>query len=286
MDASGARGTLYVVATPIGNMEDMTARAKSALGAARWIAAEDTRRTARLLAHFGIGGQLVSYHDHSDAKTRTTLLESLIGGDAVALVSDAGTPLVADPGYRLVRAAQDAGVAVAPVPGACALAAAISVAGQPCERFAFEGFLPARAPARRRRLAELALAEHTTAFFEAPHRLAACLDDMREAFGERREATLARELTKRFETVRRDSLGALAAWVGADPARRRGEVAVLVSGCDAAERRRREGERVLAALAEELPPRQAAALAARISGCGRSALYRRALRIAAGEPAR
>ncbi len=274
-------GTLHVVATPIGNPEDISARALAALRDARWVAAEDTRRGARLLARFGIDADWVSYHDHSDPAVRESLLTALRAGESVALISDAGTPLVADPGYRLVRAAQAAGIAVVPLPGPCALIAALSVAGQPCDRFAFDGFLPPRAAARQKRLAALATEPRTLVFYEAPHRLAACLDDMCEAFGAARDATLARELTKPFETVRRGALGALAAWVRADAEQRRGEVVLLISGADAAARARCESERVLDLLAEELPPRQAAALAARISGAGRSALYRRALRHAA-----
>lgn len=267
-------GTLWVVATPIGNRDDLSPRACAVLRAASVVAAEDTRHSRPLLAHHGIATPLTALHEHNEREAVPALLQRLAGGADVALVSDAGTPLVSDPGFRLVRAARAAGIRVSPVPGACAAIAALSVAGLPSDRFVFEGFLPARAQARRTRLQELADDPRTLIFYESSHRIVASLADMREAFGEWREAVLARELTKVFEIVIGEALGALAQRVAADPDQQRGECVVLVAGRgDAVDARLAEGRRIFAILRAELSPAHAAKLAAAISGAPRKDLY-------------
>ncbi|MDH5822379.1 16S rRNA (cytidine(1402)-2'-O)-methyltransferase [Luteimonas sp. RD2P54] len=267
-------GTLHVVATPIGNLDDLSPRAQRILREVDAVCAEDTRHSRQLLAHFGIATPLLALHEHNEEQLAGRLVARLQGGDALALVSDAGTPLVSDPGYRLVRAARRAGVRVSPVPGPSALVAALSVAGLASDRFVFEGFLPAKAAARRERLAGLAAEPRTLIFYESSHRIADTLDDMRASFGGGRPAVLARELTKLFETVLDGSLDQLAAALAADPNQRRGEFVVLVEGAgDAADARLAHGRRVYALLAAHLPPSTAARLAAELSGAPRKALY-------------
>ncbi|MFV8818267.1 16S rRNA (cytidine(1402)-2'-O)-methyltransferase [Haliea sp. E17] len=265
---------LYIVATPIGNLGDITGRAVEVLSGADLIAAEDTRHSRRLLQHLGIEGRLVAYHEHSDAGAQARLLETLSGGGSVALVSDAGTPLISDPGYPLIRAAQEQGVAVIPVPGACAAIAALSAGGLATDRFLFEGFLPARAVAREKRLQELAAQPHTLVFYEAPHRVLETVVAMAEVFGEDREAVLARELTKAFETIHRAPLGALQSWIAADPNQQRGEIVLLVAGASQREAELDESTAsLLRRLAQELPAKRAAAVVADWSGLRKKALY-------------
>lgn len=274
---SNAPGRLYVVATPIGNLDDITRRAATVLGAVDAIAAEDTRRTGQLLAHLGLRRPLVSLHEHNEEARATSLLARLRGGETLALVSDAGTPLVSDPGYRLVRACRAAGVPVLAVPGPSSITAALSVAGLPTDRFLYEGFLPARPAARRRRLAELAGVPCTLVLLESSHRVAASLADLAAVFGGEREAALARELTKAFETVRLDRLDALAAWVAADPDQQRGEHVILVGGAPPgpAVSEGPSAAAILAALrAEGVGAKQAARIAARLTGEPQNALYR------------
>ncbi|SKB32055.1 16S rRNA (cytidine(1402)-2'-O)-methyltransferase [Luteibacter sp. 22Crub2.1] len=267
-------GTLHVVATPIGHRDDISARAIETLRRARVIAAEDTRHTRPLLQHLNIDTPLVALHDHNERTAVDGLVERMRGGDDVALVSDAGTPLISDPGFRLVRAARIAGLRVSPVPGPSAVIAALSVAGLPSDRFVFEGFLSAKAGARRSRLAELAGESRTLIFYESSHRIVESLEDMREAFGADREAVVARELTKMFETVLGDPLSALVERVSADPNQQKGEFVVMVAGREAGEDERlSEGLRVFAILKDELPPARAAKLAAAITGAPRKALY-------------
>ncbi len=275
---SGA-GTLYVVATPIGNLGDMVPRALEVLQAVDLIAAEDTRHSARLMAHFAIDRPLVAYHDHSDNRRGEELLRRLAAGESVALISDAGTPLVSDPGYRLVRAARQQGIAVVPIPGPCALIAALSAAGLPSDRFVFEGFLPAKAAARRTALQALAAEPRTLIFYEAPHRVLASLRDIAEVLGAEREVVLARELTKTFETIRGDYAAALAAWVAEDADQQRGEIVLLVAGAPARQSSELDDEarRVAGLLLEELPVKQAVALAAKITGAKKNALYQWAI---------
>ena len=267
-------GTLHVVATPIGNLGDISARALETLRSVAAICAEDTRRSGQLLAHFGIGTPLVALHEHNEEAIAERLVARLLAGDSLALVSDAGTPLVSDPGYRLVRAARAAGVRVSPVPGASALVAALSVAGLPSDRFVFEGFLPAKASARRERLQALAGETRTLIFYESSHRIAEALGDMAQAFGEERAAVLGRELTKLFETVLDGSLGQLRGRVEADPDQRKGEFVVLVQGAgEDADASVIEGRRLYARLKDHLPPSTAAKLAAELSGAPRKELY-------------
>ena len=267
-------GTLHVVATPIGNLGDLSPRALDTLKAVSAICAEDTRHTRQLLAHYGIERPLLALHEHNEGEVAERLVARLLAGESLALVSDAGTPLVSDPGFRLVRAARSAGIKVSPLPGPCAFVAALSVAGLPSDRLAFEGFLPAKAGARRERLARLAGEVRTLAFYESAHRIEDCLEDMAAAFGADRQAVLARELTKLFETVLDGTLGELRARVAADPNQRRGEFVVLVQGVgEDADARIAEGRRLYAKLGEHLPPSTAARLAAEISGAPRKALY-------------
>ena len=269
-----APGCLYVVATPIGNRDDLSARAAATLRAVAVIAAEDTRHSRPLLLHHGIDTPLLALHEYNERDAVDGLVGRLRAGQSVALISDAGTPLVSDPGFRLVRAARAAGVRCVPVPGACAAVAALSVAGLPSDRFVFEGFLPPRPVARRGRLRELAGDTRTLIFYESSHRIAESLADLRDVFGGAREAVLARELTKVFETVLGEPLDALAARVAADPDQQRGECVVLVAGCgEEVDARLAEGRRIFAVLREELPPAKAARLAAALSGAPRKALY-------------
>ena len=266
--------TLHVVATPIGNLGDLSPRAQQVLREVDAVCAEDTRRSGQLLAHFGIGTPLLALHEHNEQQLAERLVARLLAGESLALVSDAGTPLVSDPGYRLVRAAREAGVRVSPVPGPSALVAALSVAGLPSDRFAFEGFLPAKASARRERLAELAGEARTLVFYESSHRIDESLADLREAFGDGRPAVLGRELTKLFETVLDGSLADLHARVLADADQRKGEFVLVVQGVgEDADAILAEGRRVHAILARQLPPSAAARLAAEITGAPRKALY-------------
>jgi 16S rRNA (cytidine1402-2'-O)-methyltransferase len=268
------RGTLHIVATPIGNLGDLSPRALDTLKGVAAICAEDTRHTRQLLAHYGIEKPLLALHEHNEDEVAARLVARLLAGDALALVSDAGTPLVSDPGYRLVRAARAAGIKVSPLPGPCAFVAALSVAGLPSDRFVFEGFLPAKAGARRERLSRLASEPRTLVFYESSHRIEEALDDCVAAFGESRPAVLARELTKLFETVLDGSLAGLRATVTADPNQRKGEFVLLVQGVgDDADAKVVEGRRLYTKLIEHLPPSTAAKLAAELSGAPRKSLY-------------
>lgn len=275
------KAVLYVVATPIGNLEDWTPRAQSVLKAAHLIAAEDTRHSLRLMQHFNIGTRLVALHEHNEQGRIDGLIADLEAGHDIALISDAGTPLISDPGYRLVAAAQAAGIKVVPVPGACAAIAALSAAGLPSDRFIFEGFLPAKSGARQQRLKELASETRTLIFYEAPHRIAECLDDLAAVFGTERRGVLAREITKTFETIRQLPLGELAAWVHSDSDQQRGESVLIVEGAPevVGEAAQLEAERILLVLLKELPVKQAAALTAEITGLKKNALYDRALQL-------
>ena len=267
-------GTLYVVATPIGTLADMTPRANQVLAAVDAICAEDTRHTRQLLSAFGLEKPLVALHEHNEGEMAARLVERLRAGQALALVSDAGTPLVSDPGYRLVREVRAAGLKVSPVPGACAAIAALSVAGIASDRFCFEGFLPAKAAARRERLHALVRETRTLVFYESAHRVEESLADLAAIFGAGREAVLARELTKLFETVLGDTLGAIAQRVRGDENQRKGEFVLIVGGCaDDTAAILAEGQRLYLKLAEYLKPSQAAKLAAELSGAPRKALY-------------
>ncbi len=271
---STATATLYVVATPIGNLADLSPRAQEVLRSVAAICAEDTRHTGQLLSHFGISKPLVALHDHNEEAMAQRVVSRLLAGESLAVVSDAGTPLVSDPGFRVVRAARAAGVKVSPIPGACAAIAALSVAGLPSDRFVFEGFLPAKSSARRERLQRLASETGTLVFYESSHRIAESLADMGGAFGNERPAVIARELTKLFETVLDGTLEQLLARVLADDNQRKGEFVVMVQGAsDDEEAKIAEGRRLYTKLNEHLPPSTAAKLAAELSGAPRKALY-------------
>ena len=265
---------LYVVATPIGNLGDMSQRAVEVLRGVSLIAAEDTRHSQRLLQHFGIDTPTLSYHDHSDVRSVARIGDSLAAGQSVALVSDAGTPLISDPGYRLVREIQDRGFTVYPVPGACAAIAALSAAGLPTDRFVFEGFLPPRSGARHNRLLELERETATIIFYEAPHRVLGTLDALREVMGGEREAVLAREITKAFETIRRGSLDALCDFVASDDNQQKGEIVLLVSGkANVDDDITPDTAELLLRLARELPAKRASAVVADLTGLRKRRLY-------------
>lgn len=269
-------GRLYVVATPIGNRDDLSARAIATLQRVDAIACEDTRHSAPLLSAIGSRARFYALHDHNEQGACEPLLALLAGGADLALISDAGTPLISDPGFRLVQKAAAAGFQVLPIPGPSALIAALSVAGLPSDRFSFEGFLPAKSAARRSAFAALADDPRTLIWFEAPHRIAASLADAVVVFGAERQAVIARELTKTFETVLRGSLAELAARVDADANQQRGEIVLLIAGAPVVAANAKalaEGERIFALLCKELPASRAVRLAAEISGAPKNALY-------------
>jgi 16S rRNA (cytidine1402-2'-O)-methyltransferase len=284
--SNGASGRLYVVATPIGNLGDLSPRAHAVLSECALVAAEDTRHTGALLKHIGVKTPMVSLHDHNEAQRAPELIARLCGGVSVALVSDAGTPAISDPGYELVRAAVAAGIDVIAVPGPCAAVAALSIGGQPTDRFCFEGFLPARGGARRTRLQALAGESRTLVFYESPHRVVETLEDCAAAFGGARPATVAREITKLHETTYRGSLAELAARAAADAGFARGEIVLVIGGAvEAAGEAGADGhggelDRVLQVLLAELPLKQAAHLAAQILVDVRdNEAYKRALQL-------
>jgi 16S rRNA (cytidine1402-2'-O)-methyltransferase len=276
-------GRLAVISTPIGNLGDLSPRARDELASAELIAAEDTRRTGQLLTTLGLSRPLVSLHEHNETERIDELLAKLRAGARIALVSDAGTPLLSDPGFELVRRVSGEGMSVVAVPGPSAITAALSIAGLPTERFSFEGFLPARLAERRARLAELARESRTQVFFEAPHRIAESLDDMSAAFGATRRAAVARELTKVFETVYRGTLEQLASTARRDSNFARGEITVVVEGAQpapAGDAARVTLDAALTALLVELAPSKAAAVAAKLTGAKRNDAYARALELA------
>jgi 16S rRNA (cytidine1402-2'-O)-methyltransferase len=278
-------GRLAVISTPIGNLGDLSPRARDELATAELVAAEDTRRTGQLLTTLGLSRPLVSLHEHNERERIDELLEKLRAGARIALVSDAGTPLLSDPGFELVRRVTQEGMTVVAVPGPSAITAALSIAGLPTERFSFEGFLPARLAERRARIAELANESRTLVFFEAPHRIAESLEDLAAGFGSTRRAAVARELTKVFETVYRGTLGELEKQARSDPNFTRGEITVVIEGApraapDAAPRAQLDA--TLTVLLTELSPSKAAALAARLTGAKRNDAYARALELSKG----
>jgi 16S rRNA (cytidine1402-2'-O)-methyltransferase len=269
---------LYVVATPIGNLGDITRRAIEILQAVAIIAAEDTRHSRHLLTHLGIKASLQACHEHNEAQVTPQLIERMLQGDSIALISDAGTPLLSDPGFRLVEQAHRHGLRVVPIAGACAAIAALSVSGLATDRFVFEGFAPAKAGARLNYLHSLRKEPRTLVFYLSCHRLLDSLYDMRTAFGAEREATLAREISKSFETIHKSTLGALCDWVDADANQRRGEMVLVVAGNnDASEDV--DASALLLLLLEELPVMQAVKLAAKITGRNKNDLYKQALEL-------
>lgn len=272
-------GTLYVVATPIGNLDDMTLRAVEVLKKVDRIAAEDTRHSAPLLKHFSITKPSLSMHEFNERDRLKVVIDYLQAGESIALISDAGTPLISDPGFHLVREAKAQGINVVPVPGPCAAIAALSVAGFPTDRFTFEGFLPAKPEARRNRLSSLLHEDRTMIFYEAPHRLIGALQSMMDVFGRQRQAAVARELTKIHESVMVDELSALIQHYENSPNQQRGEIVILVAGIDEESSESKEviPEKVLDILLEELPLKQAASLASKITGERKNVLYELAL---------
>lgn len=280
-----AGGILYCVATPIGNLEDMSARARRILGEVDKIYAEDTRVTRSLLNHFGIQNTLASLHDHNESERIAGIQAELEQGMQLALVSDAGTPLISDPGFKLVQVLGQAGYNIVPIPGASALVTALSVAGLPTDRFVFEGFLAAKPAARRQHLEALQAEERTLVFYESSHRITAMLADIASVLGSERQVVVLRELTKLYESIYRGSVAAVQARIAADSNATRGEFVVVVAGhaaaaqCDTASASAEQVLRVL--LDEGLPLKQAAAIAARLSGLPKNALYKQALAMAA-----
>jgi len=266
---------LYVVATPIGNMEDMSYRAVRVLSEVDLIAAEDTRHSLPLLSHYGIRTTMQALHEHNEEQVTGRILQRIKNGEAIALISDAGTPLISDPGYRLVRAAREAGLPVFSLPGPSAVTAALSVAGLPPDRFAFEGFLPSKGAARKKRLEALLRETRTLVFFESSHRIAATINDMAEIFGAQRLAAVCRELTKKFETVLRAPLAELQQTLAEDKNQTRGEFVVVVAGHVADEDEALSVAHSMAtALLEFLPASQAARVAAKLNDVPRREVYK------------
>lgn len=273
-------GKLYIVATPIGNLADISQRALEVLRNVDLIAAEDTRHSRTLLQAYGIETPLQAYHDFNEQQRAGTLLDKVAQGMDLALISDAGTPLVSDPGYQLVREAHQRAIRVVPVPGASAAIAALSVAGIASDRFTFEGFLPAKSTARLGRLQALAREPRSMVFYEAPHRIVDCLADMLTVFGADREITLARELTKSYETVLHSELGALLALVKGDPNQQKGEIVLVVAGSKPGSHEMDAAAlALLEALLAELPLKKAAVLAAKLTGLPKAAFYDEGLKL-------
>ncbi len=268
--------TLYIVPTPIGNLGDITQRALDVLSSVDVIAAEDTRHTGKLLSHFSISTKTFALHDHNEQQKAQVLVEKLLAGESIALVSDAGTPLISDPGYHLVTQCRQAGVKVVPLPGACAVITALSASGLPSDRFSFEGFLPAKSKGRKDKFIEIAKVERTCIFYESPHRISESLQYMLSVLCPEREVVLARELTKTYETIQGLPLGELIEWIEEDENRKRGEMVLLVHGHreEANAELPDEALRTLGILTKELPLKKAAALAAEIYNLKKNALYK------------
>lgn len=265
--------SLYVVATPLGNLHDISFRALALLKTVGTVAAEDTRHSQRLLDAFGIRAKLLALHEHNEQSAAGQLIKLLEAGEHVALITDAGTPAVSDPGARAVARVQEAGFPVVPVPGACAAIAALSASGLADGAFHFHGFLPTRSAARRAQLEAMQGIPGTLVFYEAPHRIAESLADLAQVFTEGRQIVVARELTKMFEQIARMPLAEAPTWLAADPNRSRGEFVLLVSAAPPTEGVSAEAERVLKLLLNELPIKKAARMAAEITGAPKNALY-------------
>lgn len=276
--SSNQSGTLYVVATPIGNLADMVPRAVHTLQSVSVIACEDTRHSKKLLEHFSINTPCIAYHDHTDEKSAYKILNRLADGDDVALISDAGTPLISDPGYRLVAQARTQDIPVIPIPGACAAISALSVSGLPTDKFRFVGFLPAKSTQRQKVLETLKSVSDTLVFYEAPHRICAALNDLLEVFGSERIAFMAREISKTFETYLYGTIEELLVQVSADSNQQRGEIVLVLAGNTASkENLSADAEKILKLLIKELPLAKAASLAAKITGDDKKQLYQLAL---------
>lgn len=270
--------TLYIVPTPIGNLEDITTRALKTLESADWIAAEDTRHTQRLLQHFSIKTRTLSLHEHNEEKRAAMLCHRLLEGETVALVSDAGTPLISDPGFVLVRHCREQGIPVVPLPGPCAAITALSGSGLPTDRFIFEGFLPVKSQAKENRLALLADRHATTVFYEAPRRVIATLKDIQKVLGDERQVVIAKELTKAFESIVSGRAEEVIDWLEAEPARQKGEFVLMVSPAPEQESDiSADALSLLKTLAEELPLKKAAAIVASHYKLKKNALYQAGL---------
>ncbi|GGY68123.1 16S rRNA (cytidine(1402)-2'-O)-methyltransferase [Marinobacter zhanjiangensis] len=274
-------GTLFIVATPIGNLDDLSRRAEQVLAGVDLVAAEDTRHSGRLLQHLAINKPMWALHDHNERERASSLLDRIERGESVALISDAGTPLISDPGYVLVKAARQRGIVVTPIPGACAMVAALSAAGLPTDRFLFEGFLPAKAVGRRKALQVLSRETATLIFYESPRRIQGMMADVVSVFGGEREVVLARELTKTFETFYSGAASGVLAQLEEDPNAGKGEYVVMVAGAQigAGEGASVDADQVLALLLPELPVKKAAKIAAELTGRSRNELYQRALEL-------
>ncbi len=277
---SNRTGVLTIVATPIGNLNDMVPRAVQTLQSVSLIACEDTRHSKKLLNHFSIDKPCIAYHDHGDRHMIEKLLLRLEKGEDVALISDAGTPLISDPGYRLVAQARSRGITVVPVPGACAAIAALSVSGLPTDSFYFGGFLPAKTGQRKTALNDLKAATETLVFYEAPHRILETVVDMAEIFGHQRQAFLAREISKTFETFLQGSLDELQQQISLDTNQQRGEIVLVIAGEDEKSANTSvDSDKVLRLLLKELPASKAASLTAKICGVDKKAMYQAALEL-------
>jgi len=272
-------GTLYLVATPIGNLADITQRAISVLAQVDIIAAEDTRHSQRLLSHLGIKSKLLAYHEHNEDRMTPKLLDELASGKSIALISDAGTPLISDPGYRLVTQAHDRSIDIVPVPGVCAAIAALSAAGLATDSFTFEGFPPAKQGARLHFLEQLAAQQRTMIFYVSCHRIIETLKDMQAVFGDDRRVTFARELTKTFETIKRAELSDLVSWVEGDENQRKGEIVLVVEGEIADATDTAQVDQYLSILLTELPVKQSVSLVVKMTGENKNDVYKRALEL-------
>lgn len=283
-NVSDHSGVLYVVATPIGNLGDMSPRAIDTLRRVDLIAAEDTRHSKKLLVHFAIDTPMIAFHEHNERDRSSEILSQLQAGRQIALISDAGTPLISDPGYHLVRQLHDAGICVIPIPGPSAMIAALCVAGLPTDRFIFEGFLPSKAVAREKYLVDLARETRTLVFYESPHRLLETLRAMLQFFGDGRRMTMARELTKTFETIRQDTIANMVSWVEANPEQQKGECVLIVAGAvqQPSERYEVDSDKLLLTLLTCMSVKDAAHHAAQLTGQGKNELYQRALQFKQG----
>lgn len=271
---------LFVVATPIGHLDDMTFRAIDILKSVSIVAAEDTRQSAQLFKHYNISTQLTACHDHNESNKIEQLVQKLLAGDSVALISDAGTPLISDPGFKLVRAAQENGIKVVPVPGACAAIAALSAVGLPSDRFSFEGFLPSRSSQRISQLEKLKNETQTLIFYEAPHRILESIKDMAQVFGEDRPVGFAREITKTFETIKKMTLKDLVSFIKNDHNQEKGEIVVVVGGAAAKTDLEQEKlDELLKRLLQDLSVKAASQLAADLTGIKKKVAYQRALEL-------
>ena len=272
-------GELYLVATPIGDMTDIAPRALGILNTVDIVAVEDKRRSSRLFSHFAIKTPMISYHDHSEEKQVKKIIDELLCGKSVALISDAGTPLISDPGYKLVNAAKNKSIKVSPVPGPCALIAAISASGLPSDRFIFEGFLPPKSIARISKIQNISTDYRTIIFYEAPHRILETLIDMIKVIGPSRKIVLARELTKTYETFISGTLEGVLEIIEKDLNQQNGEIVIVLAGADYSEKKieAQDSKRILSVLLEELPLKQAVSLGSKITGVQKNIFYKLAL---------